>query len=82
MHTMSEISFSIASMIESAAKGGGTYTTEASGLVSRTACYNASMTAYAEQLIRLASLTLPNTGRPRCVWPALLGETPPTILVP
>lgn len=28
------------------------------------------------------SRTEPNTGRPRCVWPALVGETPPTIFVP
>lgn len=28
------------------------------------------------------SFTVPNTGRPRCVWPALLGDTPPTIFVP
>jgi hypothetical protein len=28
------------------------------------------------------SFTDPNTGKPRCVWPAFFGETPPTILVP
>lgn len=30
----------------------------------------------------LTSLTVPKTGRPRCVWPAFLGLVPPTILVP
>ena len=30
----------------------------------------------------LTSFTVPKTGSPRCVWPAFLGEVPPTILVP
>merc|ERR1719498_1207614 len=30
----------------------------------------------------LASATELNTGRPRCVWPPLPGDTPPTICVP
>jgi hypothetical protein len=29
-----------------------------------------------------ASATLAKTGRPKCVVPALFGDTPPTILVP
>lgn len=28
------------------------------------------------------SLTVPKTGRSRCVWPPLPGETPPTTFVP
>lgn len=37
----------------------------------------------ASQLVYfLASATVPNTGRPRWVVPAFLGDTPPTILVP
>jgi hypothetical protein len=37
IQTMSPISFSMASIIASAALGGGTYKTEASGFTSRTA---------------------------------------------
>lgn len=28
------------------------------------------------------SLTVPNTGKSRCVWPPLPGDTPPTTFVP
>lgn len=31
---------------------------------------------------RRTSRTVPKTGRSRCVWPPLPGETPPTTLVP
>jgi len=38
---------------------------------------------YPDSLARgLTSFTDPNTGKPRCVWPAFFGDTPPTILVP
>jgi hypothetical protein len=49
MHTINSTSDSTASNIASAAKGGGTYITEAS-----------------QSVAFLASLTVPNTGNPKC----------------
>ena len=59
MHTIKGISALTASIIASAANGGGTYMTVASG-------FNPSA----------ASLTVLNTGKPKCNVPPFLGVTP------
>src|SRR5881227_2480024 len=40
------------------------------------------MTLASQPVAFFASITVSNTGSPRCVWPPLPGAVPPTILVP
>lgn len=64
--------------------GGGRWYVENSRVgFSITDCLNMSL----NQLVGRRELvptsrTDPKTGRPRCVWPAFLGDTPPTMFVP
>ena len=65
MATISGSSASAASMIASAAPGGGT-----------------KMTVAFTPVLRTASATLSNSGKPSTVVPPLPGVTPPTTFVP